>query len=830
MTEQNNVSPSLSNHLISLRQVASWRLPNLRPESLDYPIAGIPSLQRGLVWKPSKTELLWDSVLRGFPIGAFVLCRKLQSQQQRRLDEDATYDLLDGQQRAHAIELGFEQPFEGNERETAPILWIDLGRPTPKETKAFPLRVTTKAHPWGYEADDAASPLALWRIRETLKTVGRMTDDDRLRHDSGELPKRPLPKNLWPAVAEAPVPFAWLMACTEKNPEAFWAAVRSRCHEAVRVGMPRQMWAGKAAEILDQPAAWDRKELHAIWQGVKRAHEARVVLLEVRDDALMSASAQEDSRPTSRGGDAEITNVEHLFYRLNALGTRLEGDELAYSMVKAHWPELEAPIRRLARRKLPEARLVTLAARVPLTTAKRHTDAQHRKITTAVSVSEFRRLAQAGMREEQDQTKDQRKAVLTFFMDGQPNLAAVLDQVESWLELGADGIGLPPVLQTSIARNSRDVYALLLWLAARSLQEESGGGTGTSGLELRKPVLGLATALHWFAADQGRAVGAIGAAIDGKPLCPDLFQGLLAKAFEVDGRSALYRPLRTGDLDKLIVLPDSSSLGHWRWDALTWNGGTETDQITRQFLWRVRSERELLLYAQRAYIGRRFDYDPARQDTWEQHNRPWDFDHILPSSKTYYRHKEGVPYKSVLNEWINCIGNLRACPMEENRSDQHVAPEKKLTTHEELTDAFLLSPWEMSDAKGFQRGYDGIDSPDGVMAFLNAVKRRLIRIYGEWHDGLDIHTLTQGAFVGAPRVTNDWSDDLKAQTRDVIEGRDILASRDGQLHLKHLASGFGTIAEDDLRSGVLRVVDRQTGAETSFASADELIAAGWTLD
>ena len=79
-------------------------------------------------------------------------------------------------------------------------------------------------------------------------------------------------------------------------------------------------------------------------------------------------------------------------------------------------------------------------------------------------------------------------------------------------------------------------------------------------------------------------------------------------------------------------------------------------------------------------------------------------------------------------------------------------------------------------------------------------------------------------------ITNDWSDDLKAQTRDVIEGRGMFVSRDGRLHLKHVTSAFGTVAEDDLVRGVLRLVDRQTGAETTFANADALIAAGWVID
>ena len=78
--------------------------------------------------------------------------------------------------------------------------------------------------------------------------------------------------------------------------------------------------------------------------------------------------------------------------------------------------------------------------------------------------------------------------------------------------------------------------------------------------------------------------------------------------------------------------------------------------------------------------------------------------------------------------------------------------------------------------------------------------------------------------------SNEWSDDLKAQTADAIEGRDIFAMRNGQLCLKHAVSGFAAIAADDLQRGVLRVVDMRTKQETTFASAAELIAAGWAID
>ncbi len=78
--------------------------------------------------------------------------------------------------------------------------------------------------------------------------------------------------------------------------------------------------------------------------------------------------------------------------------------------------------------------------------------------------------------------------------------------------------------------------------------------------------------------------------------------------------------------------------------------------------------------------------------------------------------------------------------------------------------------------------------------------------------------------------SDNWSDELKAQTRDLIDGGGPIGTPDGSLALKHIASGFGIITEDDLVNGVLRVVDRETKAETTFASVDELIAAGWAID
>ena len=80
--------------IFTVNEVANWDK-----------LVEIPSLQRGLVWAPHQVELLWDSILRGFPIGAFALTpvNGNEGQLTRTSEAKAKYFLLDGQQRYNAI-------------------------------------------------------------------------------------------------------------------------------------------------------------------------------------------------------------------------------------------------------------------------------------------------------------------------------------------------------------------------------------------------------------------------------------------------------------------------------------------------------------------------------------------------------------------------------------------------------------------------------------------------------------------------------------------------------------------------------------------------------
>lgn len=94
--------------------------------------------------------------MRGIPIGALSLLpmrgNERFSKSSPSGDETAgnRYFLLDGQQRANAISMGYKAfPAGGN---SDSILWIDLlpdGNERKRSNREFFFRVTTPARPWG---------------------------------------------------------------------------------------------------------------------------------------------------------------------------------------------------------------------------------------------------------------------------------------------------------------------------------------------------------------------------------------------------------------------------------------------------------------------------------------------------------------------------------------------------------------------------------------------------------------------------------------------------------------------------------------------------------
>lgn len=726
-------------HLLTIRQIASWKGVVLEVTPTPVVRAEPPPLQRGLVWSPLQIELLWDSLLRGFPIGCLVVCRTRTP----RRDEagQVTHDLLDGQQRAQAIALGYTDPFTDGVNASS-ILWIDLDASGANAGSAgsrrFLFRVTTTAHPWGYrKRDDQLERLSLPEIRSALIASGFMDQEHKpTKFDNG---RRLLPRPIqcWPHVATAPVPFSWVVAgCRSAGaqPQVLRDSLRESLRALrARVGADALPWVNTAITYLDDDAAVP--SLRSIVEGLLSAEQVRIPCLEVGDHIF--------DAPDQAQHGVTIDDLEQLFARINNGGTRIDPDDLQYSMIKAYWPDVRDVIDAIEPRRVPEARLVVLGARLALSPAlpAQGTSPLH----SAIGIRELRGFAGEGDKEPDLQLHRQPLLRMLTDLDGNPaGIRPVIDIVQNWLSWDANNraYGLPPVLVTSIARSSGEVFLLLMWLADRW----QAAGQNPEGDGLCQRIIGLATTLHWLALNRTRAVSAIARELSkrlqmGSQLTARLFENLLQYALSEDGNLQnrwLISPLSTDAFREAIPLPNAEQLNSWRWWRLPPYDGSA--QNVGECVRTLKSNTELLLYAQRQYICREFPmYDPARKDSWDVADRPWDFDHILPKSKIDWKALNG--HKDALKEWTtqgNCIANLRALWREQNRSDQGTLPSAKIENEGQRSDSFITD-YELS---AFDQCAQAPMKPETVLPYFVAARMRLARIYGEWYDSLYISEIS----------------------------------------------------------------------------------------
>jgi hypothetical protein len=642
--------------------------------------------------------------LRGFPIGAFVVTK--YSEQLKKLSaatvENVDFHLLDGQQRCNAIMLGFDDPFSAG-RQNRPedvgcILWLDLDPPsTGNSTRSYWVRATTTAHPWGYTRNDVAAPLGINSIRKAVERLGLKVGSPDYR--------RPKPINLWPSsdAAHTPVPLSWL---TQSNVDCdnFWETLAQRAEKHSDL-----LWTAAVRSFCERNDNLTTKA-HLLL-GLRRLIRTRVIALQAPDD-LLEASEQERA---SGSTNDDVSNIEQLFQRLNQQGTRLDGEELAFSMIKAYWRELENPVLMAAEQRMPASRMASLSVRAALAqTAKQNLPGQQ-------SVSAIREIARS------NPTK--RVSVETFIANDLGQSCATVDR---WLKYDKDSNpgGMLPVHITSIGMNSRDVYLLLLHLAGRTSET-------TESSCWRKRMQALATLLHWFAPDKTKAANRIFEACREDVSVANIRAGLV----NAITKGELY-PVKTPDeLQAFIVFPEAN-LAIWDWWRLIYKEDDTEHNDARRREWEgflnLRGNRDMLIYAQRHFMARRFiDYNPARKDLWESHNRPWDFDHILPDG--YFRNrKDNSPYMGLCQRWGSTIGNFRAWPFEDNRSDQMTLAKDKIKGNcHILEDSFILSEEEQP----FSRGNDVRKKEADTRLFISACRSRLIRIYREWYDSMELSEL-----------------------------------------------------------------------------------------
>ena len=190
-----------TNLTFTLKEISLW--------TSDDSVVKIPELQRGLVWKPAQVELLWDSILRGFPVGSFMLSDVPE-------DKDWYY-LMDGQQRFNAISIGF-----GAVKKPRAILWLDIN---PEEannsSRKFWIKATAVAHPWGFANNDECSTLSAPDRRLALKEFGFAGKN--IYNDVVDL------HDTWPIKASRPIPLQFFLDAPVKDKVTFTKYIIDKC-------------------------------------------------------------------------------------------------------------------------------------------------------------------------------------------------------------------------------------------------------------------------------------------------------------------------------------------------------------------------------------------------------------------------------------------------------------------------------------------------------------------------------------------------------------------------------------------------------------------------
>ncbi len=321
--------------LIGSMNVHDFLLWSVESRQLSENSLRLPPVQRSSLWTPRQILDLWDSLLRGLPIGCFYLIEAEAGEDCRTIDPSAKmepslirgYDLLDGQQRMRAMLLAVSKPItEGR------CLWVDLENLD--DDKVFTLHLTSVSQPFGYDHETGQKlPLqdrskARMKFDEENKERPYKMADHCLFNEHIERHGFP-PK---PYKAERAIPFISVFEAWQEGRSEFADYMREKT--------------GETNALVEPQVLTDR-----IFDGLQMFDASEIALIRVKPSIYRENSI----------------NLLKLFDRIGAGGTPLVGEERLYSIYKYYEPYVHNAIEDIHKRVgrvLPSTRIASCALRI----------------------------------------------------------------------------------------------------------------------------------------------------------------------------------------------------------------------------------------------------------------------------------------------------------------------------------------------------------------------------------------------------------------------------------------------------------------------------------
>lgn len=686
---------------------------------LDAGTLHLPAVQRGKVWNAARIATLWDSIFRGFSIGAFCV---------QQMKNGRGYDLLDGQQRSNAISLAYDSfpPEPGRERTS--VLWIDIG---PKQDalasqqRKFVFHATTPSQPWGYGDSSDETKNALLSSAQKRAAIGMLDacSPPLQWHDGTE---KPYPGELFPYNSGCAVPFPLLREFLEgrgdfvpENAPSFsgfleWCAQKRQAARGTENSGRWWNWLDVLQSRKDGVDPW-------LWDEIIFAENAdrrlgRIAQLREYCIAFLDAGSVTDDE------------IAVYFTRIGRGGVRPSDEELAYSVLKAHLKEgFREKIEQLHEDLglAQPSRIAHLALRCFRSARTEEGKTTFCSSSVLEEAIKMCKTSESGDMESGASRAHGRDGFLDFVCKGAFDELLAKVQTAVFTPPG----GLTHWHRTRFCQYSNGDIFLFLLLAVRDNAVESGL---------------LAATAEWLyekASHPAQTIRFI--------LSEGLWEGVAhAMRQTYYGASRLPVPVHPRVIQKVADLAQSEvDSNDFPGNAKRWaDEAGIADFIASGY----NSQRAygMLLYACQSKANNFFDYD-SNLGVWAEDNCPWDYDHILPRSWI-----DGMSGKNAgICQWLeNSLGNLAPLPFEMNRSlsdkeRDHLYP-------------YCGDPGREKDALQIQHDYclDGnaleatrgfADSPKAQRAFIESTLVRFSKIYQKWYFGLSFDRLLRFDFENA---------------------------------------------------------------------------------
>lgn len=672
-----------------LQDIANWQL---------YPhksLVELPTIQRGFVWKPKQVEDLWDSLLRGYPIGSFLF-----SQTGQKLY------LMDGQQRATSIFLGHFNPFNTTNVTKAwaikgelPVVWIDIKPKSKPVNSKFLIRTVTRSHPWGYQATNNESKLSVADRNKALNLFKQHPENN-----SGYTSFKN--NTVFPYDCSYPLPLSFFI----ESANVMELIDKAESYLPEYISTKNGGFNNKQSfiELLRTNLS---EELSDIFEAVKRTN-----ILTIKSNIIENRVLNEEND----------TENPVLFVRINSAGTTLTGDDLIYSIYKSLFPEAKNLIENTGLNFISPTQVLSLVSRIVAS------DMESKRFVKKMNVRDFQRRIKNGEFKSRLKTLIETREIEKLFAQAIEILSCKQNSL-------FDGEIPPVIIKQLIRKNQGELFLFFVyWLHTNQIEL-------TERIQLK--MVAKLLVFSWFEFTNFQRLWK-------RIENVDFWDEPLNRLIWTDDVGGIQFPIPPELLrayyaqpviEQMFIEDNKNKWGLWKegvgeeiiqyFNSIK---ATELDMdIANRYFWKfigkIQYNRPLILFSQRDYINTTFkDYNQI--DDMDDTNVPWDWDHIYPDSWVY-----NMKYcEQIIRDWNGTNGNFRAISLEQNRSESNaVSPKIRLEDATIREFSFVFE----NDFEHWHKIDDRIWNKEKAIFHFRAITTRMINIYEKFWNDLKISEL-----------------------------------------------------------------------------------------